>query len=167
MHRPSLAGLRLPPGDDAELVWFFGDARGQLGLRAQSYEPSGHSTDPDTAGEMLYRQMGRAERFRIVQRTLERMPRRGVRVLQRWCGEGRWPQAIAAEFDRLAGVALLAARDVAPLSVRRVEGWLETACTASSRLILVRVRARAEALLIEAAGHYAQAKPKTRKRGNS
>jgi hypothetical protein len=111
----SFGAFRLDPRDDADLVWFFGDARGDLGLRAQNYEPSSRTTSPDLTGDPLVTAHAlAAERFDRIGRSLARMPREHARALERWCGPHRPSPPAVAAFGRMAGIAELVTALPAP-----------------------------------------------------
>lgn len=167
---PHLAALRLDPRDDADLVWFFGDAEGALGLHAINLEPTARG-DIDAGIAAFERQIEAATRYRRIARTLERMPRRLRRVLQRWCGPHRAPQLLAAIFGFYAGIAPLTpgaqalepaglGRGLDSLCARGLHGEALVRDEARSRLRLIGIEA--EGLLVEASRAYALARPRRR-----
>ena len=102
----SLSRLRLTPQDDADLVWFWGEASGEMGLKAQSYE-RGYGTDREAAERSWLRRMQSAQRFGRVRKGLDRMPKTLVRVLQRWCGPHRPDPRLVVAFGPFAGIVTL------------------------------------------------------------
>lgn len=160
--------------EEGELTWYWGDARGILGLRAQSYEPSIGGEDVCTNAREREDAKRRAiAKFERISATLARMRRDDVRVLQRWCGTHRPDPLLATTFDRFAGIVTRTkeAHTLAEkLKQQRTDAALRMLCSMTTapdlekrgwaRDRIVKLKGEAERMLSRAVNEYRQARPK-------
>lgn len=132
----------------ADLRWFYVEAEGDLGLHAQSYEPSDGSA---REGYEVARERDReCARWSEVARRLRAMPPGHERVLRLAYTEHRWIQL--ERWYELAGVAALLVSRVRGISVeaagRAVVGLAGAEATD--------MRSEARRALDAALGHYCE-----------
>lgn len=145
---------------EADLRWFFGEARGVLGLRGQSYEPGQRGEDSVAAAE---RRTDAYVRWVGVQAGLENIGADDRRVLSLAFVDRSWPAEIADWYEKAGVGAWLLSRIEQACHGRAVAvdvatGMLVAMAKDQTQVAEVSLlRAKAERRLREALERYCEA----------
>jgi hypothetical protein len=151
--------LRVHPGAEAELEWFFNQAESDMGARSnfEIMVRSARAVDPEEAAAEAAEA---AHKHRRIRTWLRRMPDRQAGILQAAYETGRWPRALRDELGVLIGIVARLACAQGPSHLDRgrqaivEERWAELhaegGAESGAAAALQALREEAERLLVTA-----------------
>lgn len=154
--------LFLNPVDKGDLYWFFNEAKGELGLRAQSYEPTYSMFDVAHLDPHTEARLKAIARYRSIERSIQALTYQEQKILLRWFVQAKQPHRLKIGFGAWACLATLTSlyQDMPKKNALKAvedlcfEAFFSKEASVPARALITSAKAEAQALLRNAVQKY-------------